>query len=163
MNNFNFPRPPMFIGFDSMFDELERIGQSAQSESGVGYPPYNITKTSNEKTVIEIAVAGFSLPDIDIEEKDGILSVKGEKSKSNLHSKIEYSHKGISSRKFKRDFRLAEYTSVSRASFVDGILYIELLREIPDEKKPRRIAINPSDGAIATEPTSPEYLAEDNG
>lgn len=135
MNELNFPRPPFFIGFDNMFNELERIN----SRNDSGYPPYNITKVNDEKTVIEIAVAGFSLPDLSIEEKDGTLSITGSQASSR---DVEYAHKGISSRKFKRDFRLAEFTRVDKADLIDGILYVQLLRELPDEKKPRLIPIN---------------------
>lgn len=131
-----FPRPLNFIGFDNMFNELERLN----SRNDTGYPPYNITKVTDEKTVIEIAVAGFSLTDLSIEEKDGTLAVAGEQ--STKKSIIEYSHKGISSRKFKREFRLAEYTRVDKADLVDGILYLMLIRELPEEKKPRLIPIN---------------------
>lgn len=143
MKTINFPRNPMYIGFDQMFNDLERL--SNQTESG--YPPYNITKVNDNKTVIELAVAGFSLPRLDIEVKDGALSITGNPAEKK--SKIEYIHKGISSRKFRREFKLSEYTIVSRANLIDGILYIELKQELPEAMKPKRIPIN-RDGESAT-------------
>jgi len=135
MKTINFPRHPMFIGFDSMFNEFERLGQQADS----GYPPYNITKVSEEKTVIELAVAGFSRPMVDIEVKEGTLSITGDNDKKR---DVEYIHKGISSRKFRREFKLSEYTVVDRASMVDGILYVELVQELPESMKARKIPID---------------------
>jgi molecular chaperone IbpA len=102
---------------------------------------------NDNKTVIELAVAGFSLPRLDIEVKDGALSITGNPAEKK--SKIEYIHKGISSRKFRREFKLSEYTIVSRANLIDGILYIELKQELPEAMKPRRIPIN-RDGESAT-------------
>jgi molecular chaperone IbpA len=118
-----------------MFNEIERIGNQIET----GYPPYNITKVSDEKTIIEIAVAGFSLPMLEIEVREGKLTISGENASK---KDTTYVHKGISSRKFTRVFRLSEYTVVSKASLIDGILYVELVQELPDAMKPRRIPIN---------------------
>jgi molecular chaperone IbpA len=148
MKEINFPRHPMFIGFDNMFNEFERLGQQADS----GYPPYNITKVSDEKTVIELAVAGFGLPMLDIEVNDGTLTIIGD---NNTKREVEYVHKGISSRKFRREFKLSEYTVVSRASLVDGILYVELTQELPESMKPKKIAI---DNRGVYSPTTEEQL-----
>ena len=145
MKTINFPRNPMYIGFDQMFNDLERL--SNQTESG--YPPYNITKVNDNKTVIELAVAGFSLPRLDIEVKDGTLSITGNSTEKK--SKIEYIHKGISSRKFRREFKLSEYTIVSRANLIDGILYIELKQELPEAMKPKRIPINGNGDSVTAE------------
>ncbi len=145
MKTINFPRNPMYIGFDQMFNDLERL--SNQTESG--YPPYNITKVNDNKTVIELAVAGFSLPRLDIEVKDGALSITGNPAEKK--SKIEYIHKGISSRKFRREFKLSEYTIVSRANLIDGILYIELKQELPEAMKPKRIPINRDGESVTAE------------
>ena len=143
MQNFTFPRSPRYIGFDEMFNDLERLGQQSDS----GYPPYNITKVSEDKTIVELAVAGFSLPMLDIEVKDSTLCITGNSDETKRN--IEYIHKGISSRKFRKEFKLSEYTVVSRANLIDGILYIELTLEVPEEKKPKRIPIN-RDGDSAT-------------
>jgi molecular chaperone IbpA len=95
---------------------------------------------NDDKTVVELAVAGFSLPMLDIEVKDSTLCITGNAAEAKMN--IEYIHKGISSRKFRKEFKLSEYTVVSRANLIDGILYIELTLEVPEEKKPKRIPIN---------------------
>jgi molecular chaperone IbpA len=146
MKTINFPRSPMYIGFDQMFNDLERLGQ----QTDPGYPPYNITKVNEDKTIVELAVAGFSLPMLDIEVKDGTLSITG--NADEFKKNVEYIHKGISSRKFRREFKLSEYTIVSRANLIDGILYIELVQELPETMKPKRIPINRNgDSATAEE------------
>jgi len=120
------------IGFDSMFDELNRI-QNQQTN----YPPYNIVKISEDNFLIEIAVAGFARDEIDIQLENRVLTVRGTKTAS-AH---DYLHKGISDRDFVRNFTLAEHVEVNHAVQKDGILTINLERIIPEEKKPKTIAI----------------------
>ena len=131
------------IGFDSMFNRMMNF-PSTQQESG--YPPYNIRKVDDYNYVIEIALAGFSERDIEVEVADGVISVRslGEKGKQNLDTP-DYVHRGIANRSFSRKFTLADDIVVRGAEFQNGLLNITLERVIPDEKKPRIIPItNPS-------------------
>ena len=102
------------------------------------YPPHNIIKDEDMKYRIEIATAGFKEEELSVELKDGILEVNGDHTPRGL----EFIHKGISTRKFHRSFRLSEYTQVTGASLENGILAIHLEVVLPEEKKPRKIAIN---------------------
>jgi molecular chaperone IbpA len=122
------------IGFDRIFDILDR--QSANTVSNT-YPPYNI-KQSGDTFQIEIAVAGFREDELDIEVKDNILSVTGEQKRD---EETIYLHKGISGRDFIRTFTLGEYVEVKSATFINGLLAIDIKRELPEEAKPKKIAI----------------------
>lgn len=124
------------IGFDRMFDKL-----FDENVVTTNYPPYNIVKTSDEKYAIEIAIAGFSKKDIDIETKENTLVIKTIDKKDDEEDKTEYLHKGISARSFKRSFSLADDVVVKGATFENGLLIIDLERIVPEEKKPRKIAI----------------------
>lgn len=125
------------IGFDRMFDKL--FDENVVTTTN--YPPYNIVKTSDEKYAIEIAIAGFSKKDIDIETKENTLVIKTIDKKDDEEDKTEYLHKGISARSFKRSFSLADDVVVKGATFENGLLIIDLERIVPEEKKPRKIAI----------------------
>ena len=116
-NTMNVPRS-LFVGFDSLFDELERIHSSARSNDN--YPPHNVVKIDEEKFLIELALAGFKKEDIQVEVKDGILKIKGEMS----NDEREFVYKGISSRKFEKSFRLSEFCVIDGADFEDGILVV---------------------------------------
>ena len=122
------------IGFDSMFDELNRIHNQ---QTQTNYPPYNIVKVSEDNFLIELAVAGFSEGEVDIKLENRVLTIKGTKTSTD----VEYLHKGISNRDFFREFTLAEFVEVASAVQKDGILTINLERIIPEEKKPKSIAI----------------------
>jgi len=102
------------------------------------YPPYNVVKVDDDKFVMEFAAAGFTKEDIDISVEKGVITIKGEKK----DEEKEYLHKGIAGRKFIRSFTLPEYFEVDRAGMEHGILYIDLIRNIPEEKKPKKIAIS---------------------
>lgn len=128
-----FPRSA-FVGFDHIFKELEEMTKHASDH----YPPHNIIKDEDMKYRIEIATAGFKEEELSVELKDGILEVNGNHTPRGL----EFIHKGISTRKFHRSFRLSEYTQVTGASLENGILAIHLEVVLPEEKKPRKIAIN---------------------
>jgi len=128
-----FPRSA-FVGFDHIFKELEEMTKHASDH----YPPHNIIKDEGMKYRIEIATAGFKEEELSVELKDGILEVNGDHTPRGL----EFIHKGISTRKFHRSFRLSEYTQVTGASLENGILAINLEVVLPDEKKPRKIPIN---------------------
>jgi len=130
-----FPRSS-FVGFDHLFHDLDWVARHATDT----YPPHNVVKVGENDYQIEIAVAGFTLDDLEIEQDERTLTVKGEKEKSDLEG-AEYIHKGISQKKFKRVFRLSEYVFVDGASLKDGILSIDLKFELPEEKRPRKIDI----------------------
>lgn len=124
------------IGFDRMFNTL--FDESFVPTTN--YPPYNIVKTSDEKYVIEIAIAGFSKNDIEIETKENTLTVNS-KSRPDGDDDKEYIHRGVSARSFKKAFSLAEDVFVQGATFENGMLCIELERIVPEEKKPKTIKI----------------------
>ena len=134
-NNLNVPRS-LFVGFDTLFEDLERIHQSARSGTD-NYPPHNIVKIDEEKFLIELAVAGFKQDDIDVEVKDGILKISGEMGKDER----DFAFKGISSRKFEKSFRLSEFVVIDGADLVDGILVVYARVELPEEKRPRKIEL----------------------
>lgn len=123
------------IGFDNLFDDLSRM----TSQQSLNYPPYNIVKISEDAFDIEVAVAGFSEGEIEIKLDNRLLTIKGNKESE---SASEYLHKGISNRDFFREFTLAEHVEVASANQKDGILTINLVRIIPEEKKPKTIAIS---------------------
>jgi molecular chaperone IbpA len=128
------------IGFDSILDELMRV--NAQ-QTNTNYPPYNIVKHSEDAFAIELAVAGFREGDINITLEKNVLTIKGEQTVSldELEKDIEYVHRGISARNFDRVFTLAEYVEVIGAKAENGILTIELERQVPEEQKPKTVAI----------------------
>lgn len=127
-----FPRSS-FVGFDHLFNELDTAVRQAHDH----YPPHNILKTGDTDYLIELAVAGFSKDELSIEVKDRTLTITGEHASKGR----EYIHRGISTKKFKRTFRLSEHVHVTGADFKDGILSVELKYEIPEEMRPRRIQI----------------------
>ena len=129
-----YPRS-LFVGFEPLFSELERLTSGTPGQDN--YPPHNIVRVDDENFMIEMAVAGFSKDDVEVELKDGTLTVSGSKS----DDEREYAHKGISSRKFSKSFRLAEYVVVDDADLVNGILVVNLRVDIPEEKRPQKIKI----------------------
>ena len=134
-NNLNVPRS-LFVGFDTLFEDLERIHQSARSGTD-NYPPHNIVRIDEEKFLIELAVAGFKEDGINVEVKDGSLKVTGEMDKDER----DFAFKGISSRKFEKSFRLSEFVVIDGADLKDGILVVYARVELPEEKRPRKIEI----------------------
>ena len=122
------------IGFDRMFDNLMNVPTASS------YPPYNIVKHDDDKFTIEIAVAGFSKAEIEIEFRENTLKIES-KSRPEGDDEKEYLHKGISNRAFTRSFRLSDDVVVKGATFENGLLNVELERIIPEEKKPRTIKI----------------------
>jgi molecular chaperone IbpA len=127
------------IGFDRIFDELNRTFANSRTDSN--YPPYNIAKLDDTHYVVEVAVAGFKDSELDVELKDGVLTVKGEQAKAEDKTNVEYLHRGISARSFTRTFTLADNVEVKAATVQDGILAIALEHIVPEEKKPKKIAI----------------------
>ena len=145
-----FPRSS-FVGFDHLFNELEHVTRHAQDH----YPPHNIIRTSDTDYLIELAVAGFSRDELNIEVKERTLTVTGEhKSKGR-----EYIHRGISTKKFKRTFRLSEHVHVNGADLVDGVLSVELKYVIPEEMRPRKIEIGHYE-ELTNDKDTKEFLTE---
>jgi len=122
------------VGFDHLFDMLEHA-----VDAGNGYPPYNIERTDETHYRISVAVAGFAEKDLNVEVRDGVLTLTGKREES---EKQNYLHQGIAGRAFERRFQLAEHVEVRAAKLENGLLHIDLERVVPEEKKPRRIAIN---------------------
>ena len=127
------------IGFDSLFDRLFDMDTTRDS----GYPPYNIRKVNELQYVIELALAGFSKDDIEVEVTEGQLAIRSKKleEKTEVNSDDSFVHKGIAKRSFMRQFTLSDDIIVKGADLKDGILIIDLEKVIPDEKKPRLIQI----------------------
>ena len=144
-----FPRSA-FVGFDSMIDELDRVAR----HSGDTFPPHNILKTGEDQYLIELAVAGFTEDELEIEVKNRTLTIRGSVDDTNR----DYIHKGISTKKFERQFRLSEYVEVMGADFRNGLLAIALEVIIPDSQKPRKIEIN----SARTIESTPQLLNEES-
>lgn len=128
------------IGFDNMLEELLRVNQQ---QANTNYPPYNIVKQDEDHFAIEIAVAGFREGDINITVEKNILTIKGEQVQDLDEDvkEVEYVHRGISARNFARTFTLADHVEVVGATVENGILKIELERKVPEEQKPKTVAI----------------------
>ena len=131
------------IGFDRVFDLLDETQHQAEDN----YPPYNIERLGEDRYHISLALAGFSPDEIAVTAEQNVLTVEGRKSDKDQH---EYLYQGISARPFKRQFNLADYVQVKTATFDNGLLRVEFVREIPEAMKPRRIKISggASDGQV---------------
>ena len=135
-DNFN-QLTPYAVGYDRVFDQLQKyVHNNVQSS---GFPPYNIQKGGEYNYTIELALAGFSKDDIEVEIADGTLSVRSDK-KEDAKDDFTY-HRGISFRKFNRKFTLADDIVINGAKLENGMLTIELERIVPEEKKPRLIEV----------------------
>ena len=138
LRSFDIPQLHKFgIGFDNMFDELMRV--TAQ-QTNSNYPPHNVIKTGDDTVTIVVAVAGLAEGEIDIALDKRLLTITGAR-KREEDAGHEYLHRGISSRDFKHTFTLAEHVEVKSATIKDGILAVYLEREVPEEAKPKAIAI----------------------
>ncbi len=129
---------PLFrstIGFDRLFDLVETAQRAAEDT----YPPYNIERLAEDRYQITLAVAGFSPDEISVTAEQNVVTIEGSKADK---TEREFLYRGISTRQFKRQFSLADHVQVMNATFDNGLLKIELVREIPEAMKPRRIAIN---------------------
>jgi molecular chaperone IbpA len=136
----NFDLAPLYratVGFDQIADLLDRVMASDVPQPT--YPPYNIEKTADDAYRISIAVAGFAASDLNVEVKEGAVVVSATKAEDDGNR--TYLHRGIATRAFERRFQLADHVKVTGASHVDGMLHIDLQREVPEALKPRRIAI----------------------
>ena len=127
------------VGFDRLFSMLDQIGQP---DSGQTYPPYNIERTGEDAYRVTMAVAGFGENEISIEAHRNVLTVKGEKAEESANEGAELLYRGIASRAFERRFQLADHVEVTGATLKNGLLHVDLKRNIPEEMKPRKIAIS---------------------
>ena len=127
------------VGFDRLMNTLDSA--SRVDESTFGYPPYNIEKVSEDAYRIVMAVAGFAENELDITAKENSLVISGRKDKAEEEGGVKYLHQGIANRAFERRFDLADHIKVTGAKLENGLLAVELAREIPEAMKPRTIAI----------------------
>ncbi|WP_054310789.1 Hsp20 family protein [Mesorhizobium sp. 1M-11] len=127
------------VGFDRLFTMLDSLGQP---EGGQSYPPYNIERTGEDSYRISMAVAGFSDDEISIEAHRNVLTIKGERKDETNGEGSEVLYRGIAARAFERRFQLADHVEVVGAALKNGLLHIDLKRNIPEELKPRKIAIS---------------------
>jgi molecular chaperone IbpA len=141
------------VGFDRLFTMLDTLGQP---DNGQSYPPYNIERTGEDAYRISMAVAGFSEDDLSIEAHRNVLTIKGERKEGANGEGSETLYRGIASRAFERRFQLADYVEVTGASLKNGLLHIELKRNIPEQLKPRKveIAVSPAKGSKQIEAKS---------
>ena len=137
MNRFDFtPYRRTMVGFDRLFDMLE---SQARRDGGDNYPPFNIERRGTEAYRITLAVAGFKPGDLDITAQQNLLVVKGARKEEQQDG--EFLHVGIANRGFERRFELADFVRVENAELADGLLVIDLVREVPEAMKPKKIAI----------------------
>lgn len=136
------------IGFDRMASILDGLHRNDQPQGG--YPPYNIELIDDNEYCISMALAGFSESELSIQTEDNALVISGKKPEDN--SPRQFLHQGIAARDFERRFQLADHVRVSGARLENGLLYIDLMREIPEAMKPRTIQIQTANGASAEKP-----------
>jgi molecular chaperone IbpA len=127
------------VGFDRLFSMLDQV--AGFDGAAPGYPPYNIERTGETEYRITVAVAGFSQDELNIEAKENTLTIRGEKAAKD-ESKADVLYQGIAARAFERVFQLADFVQVKGAALENGLLHVDLVREIPEAKKPRQIAIS---------------------
>jgi molecular chaperone IbpA len=154
MTRFDFtPYRRSTVGFDRVFDLLEN---QARANSGDNYPPFNIERRGEDAYRITLAVAGFKPADIDITAQQNLLVVQGRKPEEPAVDAGQFLHVGIAQRGFERRFELADFVRVDHAALEDGLLTIDLLREVPDAMKPRKIEIGAAAAlsVVTTGPTS---------
>ena len=131
------------IGFDRLFDEMEtRFANSASN----GYPPYNIVQINEDEYMISLAVAGFGMANLDVTKDKNILRIEGNAPKGGDH--VNYLHKGIGGRNFRREFTLADHVEVVSAGLDLGMLNVHLKREVPEELQPKKIEITDWNGHV---------------
>jgi len=138
----NFDMAPLYrasVGFDQIADMMDRVLSNETNQST--YPPYNIEKLEEDAWRISIAVAGFAASELSVEAKDGALVISARKAEEKDDESRTFLHRGIATRAFERRFTLADHVRVTGASHADGMLHVDLVREVPEALKPRRIAI----------------------
>lgn len=152
MNTFDIT--PLFrnsIGFDRMMDMFDHANRLDRSAPSYPYPAYDIEKTGEDAYRITLATAGFSEEDLNIETRENALVVSGRHVRESQNGESQYLHRGIASRSFERTFSLADHVQVTGATLENGLLRIDLVREIPEAMKPRQVAINGRAGPRAIE------------
>ena len=127
------------VGFDRLFNLLDSVG--GVETSAPTYPPYNIERTGENEYRVTMAVAGFGEDDLSIEAKENTLTVKGEKKSETEEKENQFLYRGIAARAFERRFQLADHVEVKGATLENGLLHVDLVREIPEAMKPRTVAI----------------------
>ena len=130
----------LMIGFDRMFDEMDRLFENSPNNGSTGYPPYNIAKLNDDEFMVSLAVAGFAMDNLSIEKDKDVLKIEGKAPKGD--DEVNYVHRGIAGRNFVREFTLADHVNVKEAKLENGMLNIHLVREVPEEMKPKKIEIN---------------------
>jgi molecular chaperone IbpA len=128
-----------FVGFDQLFNDMDRMFENSTNKS-TGYPPYNIAQINDTEYMISVAVAGFGMDNLSIEKDGNQLKIEGTAPKGD--EDVNYLHKGIGGRNFRREFTLADHVEVQNASLELGMLNIHLKREVPEELQPKKIKIN---------------------
>ena len=152
MRTFDFaPLYRSTVGFDRMFSMLDEFDGAEDSVSN--YPPYNIERTGENAYRISVAVAGFTDADLSIETKENRLAIRGEK-QTNEEETGDVLYQGIAARAFERSFQLADYVEVKGASLENGLLHVDLVREIPEAMKVRSIPIASSSKLLEVKPTN---------
>ncbi len=149
----HFDLSPLYrstIGFDRIFQLLDQ----ATAPEATSYPPYNIERTDENAYRITLAVAGFAEADLTIEVKESALTITGEKKADAEPSRREVLHQGIAARAFVRRFQLADYVHVNGAALENGLLHIDLIREVPEAKKPRLVPIAANSSTKTIEATA---------
>ena len=139
------------VGFDRMFSMLDQLGGAEGSVPA--YPPYNIERSGENAFRISVAVAGFTDADLSIEAKENTLTIHGEKQTNDEEETGDVLYQGIAARTFERSFQLADYVQVKGASLENGLLHVDLEREIPEAMKPRAVPITSSSKILETKPT----------
>jgi molecular chaperone IbpA len=140
LRSFDIPALHKFgIGFDNMFDDLMRV---STQQSTSNYPPYNIVQINEDEYMISLAVAGFGLDNLSVTKDKKFLIIEGKEYQPDSENIVpNYLHKGISNRDFRREFQLADHVEISNAHLELGILSVHLRREVPEDAKPKTIAI----------------------
>ena len=139
----NYDLSPFYrttVGFDRLFSMLDRVAGGEQNAPT--YPPYNIERTGENAYRITLAVAGFAENELSVETRENTLTVRGTKETAQQDEKRDLLYQGIAARAFERRFQLADHVSVTGAVSENGLLHIDLVREVPEAQKPRTIAIN---------------------
>ena len=158
MLNYDFsPFYRSTIGFDRLLSLLDKT--AGLEASAPSYPPYNIERTGENAYRITLAVAGFGESELSVETREGVLTIRGAKSAQDKDEKRETLYQGIAARAFERRFQLADHVVVTGAASENGLLHIDLVREVPEAQKPRTIAINVAKPAPKTIEAAPEKQA----
>ena len=152
MQTFDFaPFYRSTVGFDRLFSTLDQlVGMDGPAPS---YPPYNIERTGENAYRISVAVAGFTDADLSIEAKENTLTIRGDKQTNDEEKTGELLYQGIAARNFERSFQLADHVEVRGASLENGLLHVDLVREVPEVMKPRVIPIMNSQKVLEVQPT----------